>query len=185
MILKESIIKFKQKIIAKWLPLSIDIQGLSKIEESKRGEYIGKICKSNNNKNYYKQMLVSFWNLMVEQEFKLNKTFDIESVVQNHDTNECLLKILKSTQIKFSDFFSDKENGSGCYIGLTNNFEILDNESKLYRLITELDSNNHESSKENTSFFLSWLQQLSEKFDEMIAKFDKNIAEFDKLSQDS
>lgn len=46
----------KKKIINLWLPLAIDIQGLSEVENSKINDYLNEICKEFDNNDYVKKL---------------------------------------------------------------------------------------------------------------------------------
>ena len=167
----------KNELIKKWIPLAIDIQGLSEVEESKRKDYLSDIFKSNNkNNDYYKQLLVNFWSLIVEQKFKIeNGNFEKENTDKNE---ESLQSIFNTTEENFRDFFSPKKE-SDIDIGLDENIANVNKNSPLVKFIEQMDSvcsdskNVNDLSKDyilkshREFFFPEWLEKFVRKLDEI------------------
>jgi len=174
----------KNDLIKLWLPLAIDIQGLSEVKKSNFPEYLKDICNSNTatNSNYYKHLLVDFWNMMVEQKFKIeNGNFKKE----NTDKNEKSLQtIVNNTKLNFNDFFSPKKE-NGIDIGLNEDMDTVNSSSPLVILIEKMDKicsdikknkknkkiedlfKNYISESHREFFFPEWLEKFARKLDEI------------------
>ena len=176
--IKKNLIKHKHKVITSWLPLAIDIQGLSEVEKSKRDEYLKDIFESNNNNhNYYKQLLVDFWNMMVEQKFNIDKK--AFKKVNDSKNEKSLQSILKNTKKELNDYFY-REKDESIDIGFNQDMKSINADSYFVKFINKMDEvcnniddiddlfSNYISKSQRNFFFPLWLQEFAKKLDVII-----------------
>jgi len=169
---KKKIIEIKQKTISKWLPLAIDLQGLSNIKDEIRLNYIKDIY-SQRDKNYHKQLLVNFWNMITGFDKKFM------GVKQQTNYSRHLKKLLSDYNVKgidFTEYFSNSNKNGAIDILLTSSLDDPDKNSPLVQLMILLDNYNtsdleefpDELSKflnENDDFYFpKWLHKLEQQF---------------------
>ncbi len=176
---KKEIREKSRHILKNLLPLSIDIQGLSEVKGIVRSSYIKDICISSikSTPDYYKELLVDFWNIMFEQKFKINKG-KLEKA-KGRKNADSMQTIIKNTELDFNNlFWSNHEIKFD--LGLRENIKEINHDSPLVKFMIKMDEvcyqNDEEmddlykkfiSESEREFFFPQWLEELTKKIDEI------------------
>lgn len=182
--------KFKLSIIRHWVPLAIDLEGLRITPLENRLSYLREIFKEKP-PNYYKQLLVDFWGMMVQNTIQFQgigyskkiqdiKAMDDKGGSNSYQHNLSKKFVTKKKGIRFENYFSvDYPGEEKLDIGLKDNFKNYNKKSPLVRLMIELDKWNTSSLDEfpkelstylddKDSFdFPGWLQKLEEQFEKI------------------
>jgi hypothetical protein len=113
---KKKIKKIKGDIHKIFIPLYLDIEGLKKVDERKRAQYLAEIYydhkrKVTGNTDYFKNLLVKFFNIMVDQQFNQN----LKPCDPPKEGKISLMNIRKDdpekSKKKFEDTFKDFDIG--------------------------------------------------------------------------
>jgi len=189
---KKEIINIKKGLIQLFLPIAIDIQGLNEVKENLRSSYIEDICNSSNESNphYYKQVLVDFWNIILENKFGINKG-KLEKIDGQKNENS-LQEIIANSKLDFNTFFFSSE-GKGIEekkidIGLKN-INTINPDSPLVKFMIKMDEicnlsqeelatfcNDYILESKREFFFPDWVNKLSKKLDEIEKLLSKEIS---------
>jgi hypothetical protein len=80
----------KHRIAHLFLPLDIDLQGISEVEDAKKLEYLKEVLNEKKNNHYYRQKLADLWYIMTGRNNFEGKVNDCEIIKPQHDLKELL-----------------------------------------------------------------------------------------------
>ena len=171
--------RIRNEIVRRFVPLAIDIKGLTEVKNEKRLFYLKEIYQQAP-PNFHKQILVDFWGMLAvnTNEFKgITYSERVMNIRSKQKSYQEYLSELTDISLKFEDYFSNSSLHRKVDIGLTQDFKKYDEQSPLVKLMIDLENCNDENMKEfpkdllkyldfrrGKFWFPSWLQKLDEQF---------------------
>jgi len=79
----------KHRIAHLFLPLDIDLQGISEAEDAKKIEYLKEALREKKNNHYYRQKLADLWYMVIKEDFEGRKINEYK-IVKPRDSTQLL-----------------------------------------------------------------------------------------------